>query len=638
MPRPQFHRIADRLLFWVLGSTGLVFVAFALLSWNIAREVAARQAADRAELAVARKIDQIDELLSFASEGVRAASAILLSNVRKPTRADLEDFLHSLIVERESVFGMALAIQPGAIEGIGEFAPYVYRSAAGIAARDLASSYDYQREGWYADPVRTRRPLWSEPYFDEGGGDVDMITYSVPLIDAASDAVIGVLTADITLDALDTLVSDVGMGEDSYAYILSANGNLITHYDPGLRKRPMDALPAWSDGSGWRDVLTMMHDGQHGDGELPCRGGSGARCWYAYQPLPGTPWSIAAVIPLAGIEAELGAMGQNLGLAALGSLLLLAALILWLSRRISRPIKGLAEATATIAQGDFEAPLPMLNSLDEIGQLSRDFGSMRDSLKAYTQRLARETAERERMASELRVAASIQAQMLPDGGRSDCKTGNIELAATMRPAREVGGDFYLYEVSGERLLFIVGDVSDKGVPAALFMARTVAEVRALGRLRADPSRLLSELNAILEADNETCMFVTALAGVIETHSGLLKIASAGHPSPMLRRAAVSEINVPAGSALGLVADSEYPALTLPLEPGDTLLLFTDGADEAMDAGGQTLGAEKLARLFAEGPKAPRDAVDSLVAFIEDYQRGRQFDDLTLLALHFRGPA
>lgn len=636
MRRPQFHRIADRLLFWVLGSTGLVFLAFALVNWNIAREVAARQAADRAELAVARKIDQIDELLGFVGEGVRAASAVLLGSVEQPTRNGLERFLHDLIVERESVFGMALAVTPGVIEGIGEFSPYYYRSPEGLRSKDLALVYDYLQADWFAGPVSSRQPAWSEPYFDAGGGELDMVTYSVPLIDPASSNVIGVLTADIALDTLDALVSDIGMGPDSYAYILSAEGHLITHQDPGLRKKAMTELPGWNDGSGWRDVLRQMYDGASGHGELPCRSGMKARCWYAFEPLPGTPWSIAAVIPLAAVEAELSSLARNLGWASLGALSLLAAIVLWLSRRISQPIKGLAEATATIARGDFEAPLPRLASQDEIGRLSRDFDSMRSSLRAYMTHLAKETAERERMASELRIAASIQAQMLPDGGSSDIEAGRFEMAATMRPAREVGGDFYLYEIHGDRLLFLVGDVSDKGVPAALFMARTVAEVRSLGGSLASPALLLQQLNQRLSLDNDHCMFVTAIAGMLDTSSGTLLLASAGHPAPLLDSRGVTTPAVEPGPALGLIDGATYPVFSLQLEPGNTLLIYTDGADEAMNRDGEALGTDALARAFSRTRQSARSTVDALAGVLDEYQRGRQFDDLTLMALRFRG--
>ena len=638
MRRPQFHRISDRLLFWVLGSTGLVFIAFALLNWNIAREVAARQASDRAELAVARKIDQIDELLGFVGEGVRAASAVLLGRIEHPTRSGLERLLHDLIVERESVFGMALAVTPGAIEGIGKFSPYYYRSPEGLHGKDLALSYDYLQADWFAEAFTSRQPFWSEPYFDAGGGDIDMITYSVPLIDPASSDVIGVLTADIALDTLDALVSDIGMGADSYAYILSAEGHLITHHDPGLRKKAMTEMPGWNDGSGWRDVLQQMHGGQSGDGELPCGAGMKARCWYAFEPLPGTPWSIAAVIPLAGIEAELRSMARDLGWASLGALSLLAAIVLWLSRRISQPIKGLAEATATIARGEFDAPLPRLASQDEIGRLSRDFDSMRSSLRAYMARLAQETAERERMASELRIAASIQAQMLPDSGSSDVEVGRVEMAATMRPAREVGGDFYLYQIHDDRLLFLVGDVSDKGVPAALFMARTVAEVRALSGNLASPARLLQQLNQRLSRDNDHCMFVTAIAGMLDTSSGALLLASAGHPAPLLDSHGVSALSIEAGPALGLIDGAAYPAFSLQLAPGNTLLIYTDGADEATDSDGKTLGADALARAFATRRSSARITVDALVSKLDEYQQGRQFDDLTLMALRLRGSA
>ena len=177
------------------------------------------------------------------------------------------------------------------------------------------------------------------------------------------------------------------------------------------------------------------------------------------------------------------------------------------------------------------------------------------------------------------------------------------MAAALVPARRVGGDLYDYFMLRDgRLLFAIGDVSDKGIPAALFMARVSGLIRVLGSAGEPPERILAELNTQLTVGNDACMFVTLGCGTLDPRDGRLRYASAGHEAPLLCRSngEVSMLPTHNGPAIGIDSPVEYHATETWITPGDTLVLFTDGVSEAAAEDGMLFGLDRLGKLLAQG--------------------------------------
>ena len=636
----QFKHIANRLLFWILGACLLLFLTFSIILYSQASRALHKQAQARADLAVTNTIQQIEALLGSVGRSVLTARTTLTATTPKPE--ELVQLLQQLLVEKPGVYGMALALEPETLSTTALFAPYVYRDGNSLRASSLATpDYDYLNQPWYRRAVDRKQAMWSEPYYDDGGGDIPMVTYSAPIADADTpDApVLGVLTADITLQSLDNIVSQVQLGSRGYGYILSGDGRIITHSKPALRMQPVQNLPAWrAVASGWRKVLTHMQEGGLGQGLLPCATDSHDNCWFSYRPLQGSDWSIVVVIPQADVDSELYTFARYMLGAGTAAILLLALVVLWLSRRLTRPLHTLATATARVAQGELQVAVDDFGLQDEIGQLARHFGDMQRDLGEHIQRLTIETAQRQRMESEMDIAASIQGQMLPDGGYSKVAGRRFELTAVTRPARRIGGDFYLYDDTNPgQLFFLVGDVSDKGVPAALFMARAIAEARTLlsraSILTQGVGQLLESLNRELCRDNENCMFVTAIAATLETETGMCRLVSAGHSAPLMCGGTIRALPLESGPAMGLMETVEYPEFCWVLEPGKTLLLFTDGADEAMDENQRQFGVEGIMQIIREHPAVKTDQlIENLLLTLKQYQNYALFDDITLMAI------
>ena len=242
------------------------------------------------------------------------------------------------------------------------------------------------------------------------------------------------------------------------------------------------------------------------------------------------------------------------------------------------------------------------------------------------------------LAGELRVARQIQRGMVPDDFVTLSLGLPVELFALLEPAEEVGGDLYDVFLLGDGLVCIVlGDVSGKGIPSALFMAVTITLVRATARHVKQPEEILEHVNQELARDNPMSMFVTLFCAVLDTKSGQLSWANGGHPAPAL----VRQGNPPRwleevpGPPIGRTASLTFSRRVLQLEPGDALFLFTDGATGAPDPAHVPFGEERLLAALKSAPAVAKEMIDHVRAVVRAHAGGEPpSDDLALLALRW----
>jgi sigma-B regulation protein RsbU (phosphoserine phosphatase) len=246
-------------------------------------------------------------------------------------------------------------------------------------------------------------------------------------------------------------------------------------------------------------------------------------------------------------------------------------------------------------------------------------------------------AVKEKIASELRIAREIQLGILPsDIAASTAGTG-VEIVAYLEPAREVGGDLYeVIRTEDGRLVVFIGDVSGKGIPAALFMAVTMTLVRTMGHQYREPDEIVSRVSEALARQNPRDMFVTLFCAVLDPATGLVSCANAGHPSPVLMRPGSSPtfpVEPTAGLA-GIMPGMEVGTRLIELRPGDTLVLYTDGVTEAHNAGDELFEEDRLlAHLAAQPGHTAAETVSGLVEAIGRFAGEREpADDLAIIAI------
>ena len=243
---------------------------------------------------------------------------------------------------------------------------------------------------------------------------------------------------------------------------------------------------------------------------------------------------------------------------------------------------------------------------------------------------------------ELEVARKIQQGIVPCRYPSFPDRGDIDVYGQMIPARQVGGDFFdFFMLDPNHLGFVVGDVSGKGVPAAIFMAVSRGLLRAVASRGLSPGKCLDEVNRMLCSDNEEIMFVTVFYGVLDTETGTLEFSSAGHEAPYLLRppAQCGELKTDSGIVLGVLERAKYQTQSTRLVGGDRLFLFTDGVTEAMNAHEEFYGDERLASTLAGLQELTlHELVDGVVDSVRAFSRDTtQYDDITAMAVSYQQP-
>lgn len=314
----------------------------------------------------------------------------------------------------------------------------------------------------------------------------------------------------------------------------------------------------------------------------------------------------------------------------------------YLRRRFVRPIRKVSEEATRFAKENTKGKdLAGISPYTELANLADSIDTMETDMVKYMENLTAVTAEKERISAELSLARTIQANSIPTIFPPFPDRDEFDIYASMSPAREVGGDFYnFFLIDEDHLAVVIGDVSGKGVPAALFMMVTNILITDRIQLGSTPGEILRFVNNSLCEHNKAEMFVTVWLAVLELSTGRLTASNAGHEYPVLKRAdgpyeLYKDVH---GFVVGGMNGIKYKEYELQLNPGDRLFVYTDGVPEATDAGNELFGTERMLDALNENSEAEpetllknvRNAVDAFV------KEAEQFDDLTMLCLQYNG--
>ena len=319
-----------------------------------------------------------------------------------------------------------------------------------------------------------------------------------------------------------------------------------------------------------------------------------------------------------------------------------ACLALYIKRHFAKPIERIsAEATrfAHHPSANEAATLENISQIREVRMLAESIDVMEGNTLRHMDELTRATAERERMAVELSLAATIQANMLPSTFPPYPNRRDFDIYASMCAAKEVGGDFYdFYLLDNDRFVFLIADVSGKGIPAALFMMRAKMTIKGLAESGADVHVILSETNERLCEGNEAGMFVTAWLGIVDLKTGILSYANAGHNPPLIRRHhdAFEYIKMRPNFILAGMEGAAYRKHEIQLYPGDEIFLYTDGVTEATNMSQELFGESRLLEslngIHEDNVELRCKTVKrDIDRFVGDAE---QFDDITMLSVRF----
>lgn len=552
-------------------------------------------------------------------------------------KLDDQDYLYHItkeVVERnQDVIGSAIAFEQGYFEDYYYFAPYSFKDTetAEVLSKQLGNAdYDYFSMEWYQVPKLKGEPFWSEPYYDEGGADQLMSTYSMPVKDSTGH-VFAIVTADIALDWLGELISDIKPYESSLVYLVSKCGSYLNLGNgSNLQGETVFSVGGlyFQKDSPYFKMSRSLVLGEKGSLKYRKNGNSS---FVVYGPIS-NGWKIAITCSLK--EVLQNAMNMQLLLIFVGILGLFAlfALCYLTVKKQTRPLVDFSESAKSIAGGNFNTILPEIKEKDEIGRLRDSFDNMQKSLNSYMENLKQTTAANERFESELNIASKIQMAML---SRNFPDNDKVSLHAMVTPAREVGGDLYDFFIKdGHLLYFTVGDVSGKGIPASMFMSITKSAFRFIAGMGATPDEIASKINDAVCDGNETGMFVTMFIGCIDLDTGDFTYCNAGH-NPIIVNG--EYLKVIPNIAVGLFEGFPYKIQQGKLQAGSTLVLYTDGVTEAEKADKQQFGEDKLLAVVKESAGEDCEAeCKTLYSSVKSFTDGNeQNDDITIMVIKLK---
>ena len=373
-------KIRYKLLFVVLLSVILILGAFGFITYRYSSQALKKQIESGGKCLVEAKMYELNGILGNIQD-IAKSLGLALENIDTRSKDDVKNLIKSLLESEPQAYGSTIAFVPGAFDPEDEyFAPYYHRSAQqGLMYVDLGKvSYNYTTWDWFKIPLETNKPYWTEPYIDEGGGEIAMTTYSFPF--HKNGKVWGIATVDLSLAELTKIIDQVRPTEHGYAFLLSKNGTILSLIKDEweMKKSVFDV------------AKDLNHAGLEALGQKMTAGETGfmllddpllqVKAWFAFSQIPTTKWSLGIVIPEDEVDASLIALHRNMLIIGIAGIILLFIVLFLISDRITKPIRYLAEKSKKIADGDLSTSLKRTNTKDEIGKLTNSFADMQSSL------------------------------------------------------------------------------------------------------------------------------------------------------------------------------------------------------------------------------------------------------------------
>lgn len=499
--------------------------------------------------------------------------------------------------------------------------------------------YQYFFVDWYLLPKLLDRPCWTEPYYDldVATNTSEMVTSYCQTINDSQGKMIGVINTSLPITWLSNTISAVKPYPHSYSIMIGRGGTYFVH--PDTTKITRQTIFTQTLEQPDTTITALGYAMQRGEQGIKQVKIDGKDNYVFYKPLGKTGCSMAIVCLESDIFKGFYRLQNTIIIIVIIGLLLILYLFIRIITYELDPLGRLANEAETIASGHFDAELPNFKRVDEIGKLSHSFGNMQQSLVKYIEELKKTTAQKASIDSDLRIASGIQMGMLPENFPTRDDRDDVQLYASLTPAKEVGGDLFDFYFRDEKLFFCIGDVAGKGVPASLFMAVTRSTFRTVSAYESMPDRIMSIMNETIIDMNKTNMFVTLFVGVLDLPTGMMHYCNAGHDAPLLVGAGVGKLPCDSNIPVGFMPDWKFSLQEAQIFTGTTIFLYTDGLTEAMNAENEQFQMERInevaVRALANQQHEPRQLIEQMTDAVHQFVGdAEQSDDLTMMAIQF----
>ena len=584
------RKLSVRVSLWVVLFAAIIFIV-------ALRETVRQEAISRATQILDKTSLNVESILNRV-EVASNMTAWLVQ--RHPDQAD-SMFVYSrgMLQNNPDFYNCSIAFEPYFFKDKGRYFS-AYTKHVGDSLRTIqggSDNYQYFFMDWYLLPSLLDKPCWTEPYFDldVATNTSEMVTSYCQAIKDNEGRMIGAINTSLSISWLSQTISAIKPYPNSYSIMIGRGGTYFVHPDSTKITRQTIFTQAMEQPD--TALVALGHAMQRGEEGMKHMHINGADSYVFYKPLGQTGCSMAIVCPENDIFGGFDRLRRAVMAIVIVGLLLMLYMFIRIITSELQPLRRLAKGAETIASGNFDAQLPDLQRVDEIGQLSHSFADMQQSLVKY-----------------------------------------IEYAS-LTPAKDVGGDLFDFYFRDEKLFFCIGDVSGKGVPASLFMAVTRAVFRTVSAHESMPDRIIIAMNKTMAGMNKTHMFVTLFVGVLDLPTGRLHYSNAGHDAPLLVGDGVGELPCDANIPVGFMPKWKYTLQEAQIFTGTTIFLFTDGLTEAMDVDNAQFQMERIndvaLKALSQQQQEPKQLIDQMTDAVHKFVGdAEQSDDLTMMAIQY----
>ena len=633
------RKLSVRVSLWVVFFAAIIFnLALGFLFYQ-ARETVYQEAVSRAMQILDKTSLRVDSILNRVEVASNMTKWLVQ---RHPDRAD-SMFVYSrgMLLNNPDFYNCSIAFEPYYFKEKGRyFSAYTKHVSDTLRTIQGGSDhYQYFYTDWYLMPQLLERPCWTEPYMDldVATNTSEMVTSYCQTLKNHEGKMIGVLNVSLSITWLSQTISSIKPYPHSYSIMIGRGGTYFVH--PDTTKITRQTIFTQTMEQPDTALTALGYAMQHGEEGMKLMNMNGEDCYVFYKPLGQTGCSMAIVCPESDIFGGFNRLRNSVRAIVLVGLLLMLYLFIRIITRELSPLRRLADEAETIASGQFDTTLPDFQRIDEIGQLSHSFGNMQQSLVRYIEELKETTAQKASIESDLRIASNIQMGMLPENFPTKADRDDVQMYASLVPAKEVGGDLFDFYFRDNKLFFCIGDVSGKGVPASLFMAVTRSVFRTVSAHETMPDRIVTSINKTMAEMNKTHMFVTLFVGVLDLPTGHLYFCNAGHDAPLLVGAGVGALTCDSNIPVGFMPSWNYSLQETHIFTGTTIFLFTDGLTEAMNAVQEQFSMERVNEVVSQALAQQQQEPRQLISIVNEAVRqfvgdAEQSDDLTMMAIQY----
>ncbi|MCF8367342.1 MAG: SpoIIE family protein phosphatase, partial [Bacteroidales bacterium] len=511
----------------------------------------------------------------------------------------------------------------------------------GLDQEELVSKYESRLIGWAEALQVKNKPFWTEPYKEDETGELTT-AYLVPAFISYNDStpLKGLIGVEFRLQWLSKVIETKKVYNYDYVFVLSKEGKPVIR--PGVvYNDDIDIFQVAKNLNNPEIVVLAekMMAGESGSMEM---GGvfQEMKSVLYFMPVTSTNWSVAVVFPKKDLFRNLYTTTLKLGITGILGVLLILLAVIFTTRRMTLPLQKLSISAMEIGKGNLNVEIPELKTNDEVSALSDSINTMQKELQVYIKNLVNTEKYKDRIENELKVAQEIQMGYLRKDFEAFSESQTFSLMAEIKPARQIGGDFYDYfMINDTELCFAIGDVAGKGVPAALTMAIVLTLTRSGNYTKDSLNMVVEKMNNTLVMQNENAVFTTFFIAILDIKTGNLEFCNAGHNYPYLIKGdELFEMKATHGPALGVVDGVHYKSGKIRLETGSKLLLYTDGVTDAENSANEFFTKERLELALTENPgKEISDISKGLIRQLKKFiGTTSQSDDITVMALHYKG--